>query len=63
MEVNITPFVSKASHCSNSASQKFLNSAPNLSFVLMQVMTDAYGSLRFSAIFSFSILMFLSAGN
>ena len=28
----------------------------NLSFVLMYVMTDAYGSLRFSAIFSASFL-------
>jgi len=28
----------------------------NLSFVLMYVMTDAYGSLHFSAIFSASLL-------
>ena len=31
----------------------------NLSFVLMYVMTDAYGSLRFSAIFSASLLFTL----
>jgi len=31
----------------------------NLSFVLMCVMTDAYGSLHFSAIFSASLLLTL----
>jgi len=31
----------------------------NLSFVLMHVMTDTYGSLRFSAIFSASLLLTL----
>jgi len=38
------------------AARVFLKRA-NLNFVLMYIMTDAYGSLRFSAIFSASLLL------
>jgi len=40
-------------------SARVLLKRANLSFVLMYVMTDAYGSLRFSAIFSASVLLTL----
>jgi len=53
--VNISSFASKSSYCSKGAPHK---SKP-LSFVLMYVVTDAYGSLRFSAIFSASLLFTL----
>jgi len=49
--VDITSFASKSSYCSKGAPQK-----SNLSLVLMYVMTDAYGPLRFSAVFSASLL-------
>jgi len=52
--VNITPFALKSSYCSKGAPQK-----SELELCPLYVMTDAYSSLRFSAIFFASLLFTL----
>ena len=57
--MDITSFALKFSYSSEGVSLIPVRVSANLSYVLMYVMTDAYGSLRFTAIFSASLLLTL----
>jgi len=57
LKADITSLASKSSYCSKGAPQK--GKSEHCSNVKLYVMTDAYGSLSFSTIFSASLLLTL----